>query len=55
MRDCLNENFPEGWILRDGPIGWSANSPDRPAIFSCEVLWRAYHTNLHTQNEPREK
>lgn len=33
VRDCLNGDFPERWILRDGLIGWSARSPDRPAIF----------------------
>lgn len=28
VRECLNENFPERWIGRGGPILWSPRSPD---------------------------
>lgn len=28
VRACLNENFPDRWIGRGGPLNWAARSPD---------------------------
>ncbi|CAG4959031.1 unnamed protein product [Colias eurytheme] len=28
VREHLNNNFPDSWIARDGPIPWPARSPD---------------------------
>ena len=46
VRDCLNQEFPEKWIGRGGPIPWPARSPDlTPLDF---FLWGYVKTKVFT-------
>ncbi|XP_063240478.1 uncharacterized protein LOC134541176 [Bacillus rossius redtenbacheri] len=58
VRAYLNEQFPDRWIGRDGPIPWPSRSPDiTPLDF---FLWgyvkdRVYHTNVPNIDELKRR
>lgn len=58
VRTWLDNNFPEKWIGRNGPVLWPARSPD---LNPCDFfLWGhmkqlVYSTPVHTQEELRAR
>lgn len=54
VRNFLNENYPNRWIGRDGPVGWPARSPDMTPL--DYFLWgtlkqRVYQTVVNSEAE----
>jgi hypothetical protein len=52
VREWLNNNFPERWIGRNGPVAWPPRSPD---LNSCDMKSLAYATQINTIEELRER
>lgn len=50
IRDWLNENFPNNWIGRLGPIPWPARSPDLTPM--DYYVWGHMKTIVYNDNQP---
>jgi hypothetical protein len=58
VRDFLNEQFPDRWIGRDGPIPWPPLSPDiTPLDFFlwCYVKDIVYRTKVRNIDDLRHR
>lgn len=54
VREFLNENYPNRWIGRAGPVGWPARSPDMTPL--DYFLWgamkqRVYNTHISSETD----
>lgn len=58
VRHFLNEQYPNRWIGRDGPVGWPARSPDMTPLdyfLWGEMKQRVYHTIVNTEAELHDR